>query len=382
MRVAVVAGPDPGHAFPAIALCLKFVEAGDEPVLFTGSRWIDGARAAGVDTRLLEGLAPRPEDDDMDAGQRIHSRAAFVATEFLPDLRSVSADLVVSDILTAGGGMAAEKLGVPWVELSPHPLYSPSKGLPPIGSGLACGVGFRGRLRDRMMRAATGRSIAQGRAQRSAARVGIGLPAEDPGPKARLIATIPALEVPRPDWPSEAHVVGPLHWEPTNEVLELPPGDGPVVMVAPSTAFTGAVGMLEMTLEGMQGSGTRVVASILDDPPSSLPTWAVAGLGRQDALLRAADVVVCGSGHGLLSKALIHGVPVVAVPGGGDQWELANRAERQGSAIVVRPPTPESIGSAVRAVVEGPSYARAAADAAAGAHDVDDAVEVCRAALA
>ena len=33
MRVAVVAGPDPGHSFPAIALCLKLLAAGDEPTL-------------------------------------------------------------------------------------------------------------------------------------------------------------------------------------------------------------------------------------------------------------------------------------------------------------------------------------------------------------
>ena len=35
-----------------------------------------------------------------------------------------------------GGGMAAELLGIPWIELCPHPLYLPSRGLPPIGSGL------------------------------------------------------------------------------------------------------------------------------------------------------------------------------------------------------------------------------------------------------
>ena len=373
-----MAGPDPGHAFPAIALCLKFAAVGDEPVLFTGTRWVDAACAAGIDTRPLKGLTPRPEDDDMDAGQRIHSRAAFIATELLPDLKSVGADLVVSDILTAGGGLAAEKLGLPWVELSPHPLYAPSKGLPPIGSGLAPGSGIRGRLRDTLMRKATGRSIAQGRAQRSAARVGIGLPAEDPGPAARLIATIPALEVPRPDWPSEAHLVGPLLWEPTEETLAMPPGDGPVVMVAPSTAFTGAEGMLEMTLRGLDGSGARVVASMLDEPPAVLPNWAAAGLGRQDELLSRADVVVCGSGHGLLAKSLIHGVPVVAVPGGGDQWELANRAARQGSAVVVRPPSPESIGDAVRRVLKDPAYTRAASAAAAGSGDVEDPVEVCR----
>nr|WP_296770315.1 nucleotide disphospho-sugar-binding domain-containing protein [Rhodococcus sp. (in: high G+C Gram-positive bacteria)] len=377
MRVAVVAGPDPGHAFPAIALCLKFIEAGDQPVLFTGARWTEGATAAGIDTRVLKGLTPRPEDDDMDAGQRIHSRAAFISTELLPDLAEVEADLVVSDILTAGGGLAAERLGIAWVELSPHPLYAPSRGLPPIGSGLAPGTGIRGRLRDTLMRAATGRSIAQGKAQRSAARVGVGLPAQDPGPAARLIATIPALEVPRPDWPAEAFVVGPLLWEPTNEVLELPPGQGPVVMVAPSTAFTGAEGMLESTLEGLTGRGVRLVASMLDAPPAELPEWAAAGLGRQDELLSDADVVVCGSGHGLLAKALVHGVPVVAVPGGGDQWELANRAQRQGSAVLVRPPSPKAIGDAVIRVLSNPSFAQAAAAAAAGGSNVEDPVAVC-----
>ena len=46
MRVAVVAGPDPGHSFPAIALCQRFAEAGDEPTLFTGVEWIQAARDA------------------------------------------------------------------------------------------------------------------------------------------------------------------------------------------------------------------------------------------------------------------------------------------------------------------------------------------------
>ncbi|WP_179272751.1 MULTISPECIES: glycosyltransferase [unclassified Rhodococcus (in: high G+C Gram-positive bacteria)] len=377
MRVAVVAGPDPGHAFPAIALSLLFRAAGDEPILFTGSRWVPDAHAAGLRAFPLGGLAPRPEDDDLDAGQRIHSRAAFVSTELLPDLERENVDLVVSDILTAGGGMAAERLGITWVELSPHPLYSPSKGLPPIGSGLAPGTGVRGRLRDTVMRALTARSIAQGRAQRSSARTSIGLPAEDPGPAARLVATMPALEVHRPDWPEDAHVVGPLLWEPTEDLLDTPDGTSPLVMVAPSTAFTGAEGMLEMALKGLDGRGVRVVASVLDGVPAVLPNWANAGLGRQDDLLRHADVVVCGGGHGMLAKALMHGVPVVTVPGGGDQWELANRAARQGSAVIVRPPTPTSIADAVATVLSDPRFARAAATAADGAQSVEDPVSVC-----
>lgn len=377
----MVAGPDPGHAFPALALCLAFIEAGDEPVLFTGTRWIEPARAAGVPTEMLRGLAPRPIDDDLDAGARIHGRAAHISTELLPDLRAMNPDLVVSDILTAGGGMAAERLGIPWIELSPHPLYAPSKGLPPIGSGLAPGTGVRGRIRDTLMRAATARSIRQGERQRAQARVSVGLPSKDPGPVRRLVATLPALEVPRPDWPAETYVVGPLLWEPTDDVLPVPEGSDPLVMVAPSTAFTGAEGMLETTLSGLEGAGVRVIASILEGAPTTVPAWARAGLGRQDVMLQQADVVVCGGGHGMLAKALLTGVPVVVVPGGGDQWELANRAVRQGSAVIVRPPSPNALRAAVEQVLSHAAFAEAAQRAAKTIAEVDDPVEVCRGAL-
>ena len=105
------------------------------------------------------------------------------------------------------------------------------------------------------MRALTARSWREGLRQRSAVRVEIGLPAVDPGPLRRLIATLPALEVPRPDWPDEAVVVGPLHFEPTEAVLEIPPGSGPVVVVAPSTAVTGTRGLTEVALGGAATGG-------------------------------------------------------------------------------------------------------------------------------
>ncbi|WP_187687796.1 glycosyltransferase [Nocardia wallacei] len=377
MRVAVIAGPDPGHAFPAIALCLRFLAAGDEPVLFTSPVWFDAARAAGVGVRRLKGLAPRPQDDPGDAGQRIHQRAAHISSEILPELSAMLPELVVSDVLTAGGGMAAERLRVPWVELSPHPLYLPSKALPPIGSGLAPGEGLRGRARDAVLRGLSARAIHRGEQQRSAARVSVGLPPGDPGPRARLIASLPALEVPRPDWPDHAHLVGPLLWEPTDDVLPLPPGDDPLVMVAPSTAHTGVANMAERVLDALDGAGVRVAVSTIHTPPAHLPPWATAGLGRQDELLRHADVVVGGGGHGLLAKSLLAGVPIVTVPGGGDQWELANRAARQGSSTVVRPFTDEAIRSAVRHLIDNPSYRHAAEAAAATATAVTDPIEIC-----
>ncbi|MBI3226151.1 MAG: glycosyl transferase [Mycolicibacterium cosmeticum] len=386
MRVAVVAGPDPGHAFPAIALCLRFLAAGDVPTLLTGAQWLATATAAGVDAVLLAGLDPQDGDDDGDAGAKIHHRAARMAQLNVPGLRSLAPDLVVSDVITVCGGMAAELLGLPWVELNPHPLYLPSKGLPPLGSGLAPGVGLRGRARDGLMRAMTARSVKDGDRQREQARAGIGLPGPDPGPLRRLIATIPALEVSRPDWPDEAVVVGPLHFEPTADVLEPPAGDGPLVVVAPSTATTGTTGLTELALSALRPGrglpdGLRVAVSRLAGAAVEIPPWAVVGLGRQDELLARADVMVCGGGHGIVSKTMMHGVPLVTVPGGGDQWEIANRVVRQGSGPLIRPLTAEALVTAVSDVLADPSYRAAAQRAAASAGTVADPVRVCHAAL-
>lgn len=393
MRVAVVAGPDPGHVFPAIALCLRFLTAGDTPVLLTGPQWLDTARRAGIDARELQGLDPSEDDDDSDAGAKIHQRAARMAVLNIGVLQELAVDLVVGDVLTACAGMAADLLGIAWVELNPHPLYRPSRGLPPLGSGLAPGVGFRGRVRDSLMRAATMRSWKQGVRQRSQARKSIGLPAADPGPRRRLIATLPALEVPRPDWPEEAVIVGPLHFEPTTAVLPIPPGAGPVIMVAPSTAMTGVAGLVEMVMSSVVPGesvpvGSRVIISHLHDDDGDddsdddvLPPWFTAGLGRQDIVLNHADVVICGGGHGMLSKTLLAGVPMVVVPGGGDQWELANRVARQGSARMVRPLNGPALVAAVGEVLAQSRFRHAAWCAGASVRQVADPVRVCHEAL-
>jgi UDP:flavonoid glycosyltransferase YjiC (YdhE family) len=304
-----------------------------------------------------------------------------------PQLRHLGLDLVVSDVITACGALGAELVGVPWVELSPHPLYLPSRGLPPIGSGLAPGTGLRGRLRDSVMRRLTARSWREGLRHRAMARAGIGLPPVGQQPLRRLVATLPALEVQRPDWPAEAVVVGPLHFEPTDVELSVPPGGGPVVVVAPSTATTGARGLVEMALEELVPGttlpdGARIAVSRLTREETAVSPWAVDGLGRQDKLLSCADVVVCGGGHGMVSKTLLAGVPMVVVPGGGDQWEIANRVVRQGSARLIRPLTPEKLVAEVTEVLSVPRYRDAARAAGASIKDVADPVRACHDALA
>ncbi|GGC60176.1 glycosyl transferase [Hoyosella rhizosphaerae] len=387
MRFAVVAGPDPGHVFPAMALCRKIQLAGDDAILYTGRRWLDHAASFGLDARELLGLDLPFGADDSDLGRRIHERAATMSTAMLRELNQAMPDLVVSDVITVAGGLTAERLGIPWVELSPHPLYLPSRGLPPLGSGLAPGTGLTGRARDTVLRALVARDRRRGAAQRARVRATIGLPEQDSGPRARLIATVPALEVDRPDWPSTAHLVGPLVWEPTSQELRVPQGEGPVVMVSPSTAgHGGAQGVVESVVEALTPGDTqyRVLATLLGAQPPSLPEWVSAGAGNQDVALTHSDVLVCGGGHGTVVRALLAAVPLVVIPGGGDQTELAARVRRLGVGEVVRPRPDGSIdGARVRQAIDtvlgDPKYRAAARAAAESAHRVEDPVSVCRA---
>ncbi|MNC96050.1 hypothetical protein D3C83_133210 [compost metagenome] len=72
----------------------------------------------------------------------------------------------------------------------------------------------------------------------------------------------------------------------------------------------------------------------------------------------------------------------MVVPGGGDQWEIANRLVRQGSARLIRPLEPAALAEAVTDVLSSPRYAEAAKRAGASVADVADPVRVCRDAMA
>ena len=70
------------------------------------------------------------------------------------------------------------------------------------------------------------------------------------------------------------------------------------------------------------------------------------------------------------------------MPGGGGQWELANRAVRQGCAVIVRPLTPKALDAAVHRVLDDPSFAAASRRAADSTAEVTaDAVTVCQEAV-
>jgi UDP:flavonoid glycosyltransferase YjiC (YdhE family) len=361
MRVAVVSGPAPGHAFPCAALAVALSAAGHEVTMLTGPDWSDALRRDGVQPVVLPLLAP--VDDHGDFGMRLHDRAAEMAVPCVDLLRELRVDGVVADALTVCGGLAAELADLPWVELIPHALADLSRDLPPVGTGLAPGRTPWGSSRDGLLRRLTARSLRLAEEQRIGVRATIGLTGPRRPPELRLVATLPALEVPRSDWPADARIVGPLFWDSTEVDLDPPSGDEPLVVVSDSTSHDSAGALLDAALHGLQR--VRVACSTLAPYTGVTPSWAAVGPGRQAPLLGRASALVCGGGNGIICKGLVAGVPLVVIPGPGDQKENAFRVARTGAGVVIRPPklTPLRLAAAVAEVIDDPAY-RLAAQAA------------------
>jgi UDP:flavonoid glycosyltransferase YjiC (YdhE family) len=374
VRVAIVTGNDPGHVFPAAALAGRLRERGHRPTVLTTRRWLAPLARDGIDATVPPAGPPEQADRAVDFGYRLHGRPAELAPVTAEALRRLEPDLVVADVLAANGALAAELLGIPYVELVPHVLHLPSIGLPPPGSGLVAGRTVLGRGRDAVLRKLSDRSRAAGDGQRAAARATLGLPPTAPEPAGRLVATLPLLEPVRPDWPARTDVVGPLLWDPAVQDLKPPPGDAPLVLLVASTVASGRPGLLEAALAGL--TGVRLAAPMLAAPELALPDWAVAGPGRLAPLLAAADLVISGAGHGMVGRTLAAGRPLVLAPGGGDQRELAHRVTGLGAGVTIGRLTPASLSRAVHRVLINLSY-RAAADRIAATPARTDAVDAC-----
>jgi UDP:flavonoid glycosyltransferase YjiC (YdhE family) len=335
------------------------------PVAFvSGTQWEEPVRREGIAFVPIDLHAP--SEKDFDFGFVLWERSQQLAPGIARSLREFGATLAVVDSITVAGWFAADLAGVPRVELVPTSFQEPSRFLPPPGTGLAPGRGPLGKARDAWMRRLHMRSREIGRAECRAARASLGLPPEGP-PVLTVVATVPGLEPRRPDWPPRTEIVGPMEWDPAVADLAPPPGDGPLVFLADSSATGRPQTLLGVAAEGLRG--LRVACTKFGDGVPGLPDGMVAGPGRQAPLLDASSAVVCAGGHGMVAKALVRGLPLVIVPGPGDQRENALRVERLGAGVHLpaKRLTPSTLRAAVERVLGDGSYAAAARRLAATA---------------
>jgi UDP:flavonoid glycosyltransferase YjiC (YdhE family) len=243
----------------------------------------------------------------------------------------------------------------------------------------------------RIAQGAVDRGLERGRRELNDTRARLGLPplAHVHGGISRelaLVATFPQLEYPRPPggWGANTHVVGPLMWEPPAGDVELPPGEEPLVLIAPSTAQDSQHRLLRAALRGLAGAPVRVLATWNRRlPPRPLPVPQNARLVDWVSYSRTmpqCDVVVCHAGHGTLVRALASGCAVVACPAIGDMNENAARLDWAGAGVRLprRFVSPRGLRLAVERALSEPTIRARARDMAHWASSHDPGADAAR----
>lgn len=380
-RILVAAFGDAGHVFPAIALGRALAARGHEVVIETWEERRQAVEGAGLGFAAAEEyrMFP-PPDPESEEGQHA-AEAALALTPLLEDFRPHA---VVSDILTLAPTLAAERAGIPLATLIPHiyPVVEP--GYPFFAIGLRPP---RTRLGRKIWRTGHDRALKvgleQGRRDLNIQRQRLGLPPIDRfhggiSPDLALVATYPHLEYPRP-WPAGIEITGPMTFEVPHPDIELPPGDDPLVLVAPSTAHDSENHLVRTALSALAAEPVRVVATtnrVKPLRPIEVPDNAVlVEWLSYSQLMPAASLVISHGGHGTVARALGAGTPVLICPIIGDMSETAMRVDWAGAGLSLpwRLCHPAPLRWATRRLLREPSFGAKAEEIAAWGQENDGA---------
>jgi MGT family glycosyltransferase len=385
LRILLGAFGDPGHAFPMIALGRALASRGHDVTLQTWERWRVPVEAEGMTfTPAPEYAAfpvPVPGQDGLPQPLDFYQAVVYATRDTLPLVREMRPDVVVHDILTLGPALAGELVGVPCATLIPHvnpdsepgfPIYSFGALLPRTPFGRA----FWHHAHLPVRRGLESGRLALNRTRQQVGLPPLGYPHGGTSRKLALVATFPQLEYPRA-WDPHVHIVGPLLWEPPAGDIQLPPGDHPLVLIAPSTSQDPHHRLLHAALRGLAGAPVRVLATWnrrLPSRPLPVPPNArVVDWLSYARTLPHCDAVVCHAGHGTLARALASGTPVIACPVAGDMNENAARLAWAGAGVRLprRFISPRPLCRAVERVIGDPAIRARAEDLAqwAATHD-------------
>lgn len=273
--------------------------------------------------------------------------APAFARDVLAALEDEPADVVAPDYLLLGAYLGAERAGRPVAALIHHIYPLPAPGLPPFGEGFMPARGPAGRVRD----AAFGRLFARfydaGLPRLNAARAELGL-----APLASvfdlfarldraLVLTRRAFDFPAAELPANVRYVGPpLDGSEGEPAWAGPwPVDDrrPLVVASFSTTFQRQADTVRRVMTALSTLPVRalVTAGPALDPAAfaAPPNGVVAPYVPHRRVFPQADLVISHGGHGTVIAALAAGVPVLCLPMGRDQGDVAARVVWHGAGL-------------------------------------------------
>jgi UDP:flavonoid glycosyltransferase YjiC (YdhE family) len=351
-----------GAVPPQLAVAKRLVRAGHEVSVLAPRSLSDAVRASGA------GFQPYQRAPDHDASDPsldllrdwevrgvaararmrdnvLYGTAPAICGDVLGLVEENRPDVIVTDYLLLGAYVAAEKAGLPLAALM-HSIFTlPRPGIPPFGPGWKIAHGKTGHLRDALMTKVQMRftnarlddlnALRRSHGLRTVRSVSELVLAAD----RLLILTSPAFDYPGP-LPANARWAGAI----TDP--DLPPPrprsgddapDGKGVLVSFSTTFQRQAPILERVVGALARLPVRAVVTcgpaIKPGQLSTATNVRIVAAAPHHELLPSTDLVITHGGHGTVSAALRHGVPVLCLPMGRDQREVAARAAWHGAGI-------------------------------------------------
>jgi MGT family glycosyltransferase len=302
--------------------------------------------------------------------------AAAYAQDTRAALEREAVDAMASDYMLFGPPIAAERAGVPTALLVHNVYIVPEPGKPAAGPGFLPAKGLVGRTRDRAVSRAFLTLFNRGLASVNRARTEQGLaPMRSVlehfnNAQRVLVMTSESFDFHGYSHPEHLRYVGSTLTDPPwVEDWHSPWGEDdsrPLVVVSFSSTYMAQERVLARAIDGLSRIDARVLVTTgpTIDPASFHPgaNTTVVRSAPHAQLFPEAAVVVTHAGMGTVTRALAAGAPLVCIPMGRDQHDVAARVVYHGAGLRLRSSAkPRAIRAAVERLIREPSFRSAAA---------------------
>jgi UDP:flavonoid glycosyltransferase YjiC (YdhE family) len=370
-----------GNLSPVLTAARQLNRAGHQPRVMADPAMRSEVEAAGFPfiewRRAPTGSDADPADFSDLADwlrQTMFAPAGAYAADTLDEIRRLPTDAVLSLDLLPGCALAAEAANLPHAVLSPHVSIRPLPGMPPAASGLAPPRNAEERAVVDAATDAIVSAMEQGRPALNAARRAFRLKpvasafAHFERADRVLLAVSRTFDFDTEALPANYRYIGPLLDAPgwsRGALTAWPGARRPRILVAGST---GAQNQTDLLRRVARALGTIEAETVLttgphvraEDLAAPDPIQVVAAASH-DALMAEADLVVCQGGHGTVSRALLHGAPLLVIPLARDQADNAARIALRGAGLHLAAGASEAeIAAAARRILAEPGFRTAA----------------------
>ena len=356
MKVLCTCLPGHGHFNPMFAQARALADAGHHVAFSTAAAFCPRVEAAGFEAfpsgislpeQVAEGRRRFPDDDRLPGRERFENfvpkmLAGVAAPSRVDELVSIvrrwQPDLVVHDETEFGGAVAAAVAGIPWADQSVGILR-------PLGMA---------RLAAQVLEPVWRRWNVDLGAHGGMFRY------------LYLDVCPPSLQSPEISLIDVAHPVKNVAIEPTPDerlpewVAELPPA--PTLYVSLGTIFNQNLDVFRAILDGVRHEDVNVIVTVgTDNDPAALgpqpPNVHVERFISQALLLPYCDLIVNQGGTAIL-PILAHGLPILVLPQGANQFHNADALVAAGVARRLLPDqvSAESVEQEVGLLLREPGY--------------------------